>query len=219
MKIEFLGHACFLLTAEDGTRIVTDPYESGGLGGAVGYGPVGVDADAVTVSHGHGDHAHVESVGGDPAVIDAAAGGAVGSVRVRGVETWHDAAGGAQRGANLVFVFEADGLRLAHLGDLGHALVPDQMDALGAVDVALVPVGGFYTIDASTAAAIADALGARVTIPMHYKTEKLGFDIAPVSAFVELQPDRVRELGSSECEITADTLPDRPEVWVLTPAR
>jgi len=216
MKIEFLGQACFVLTTEDGTRIVTDPYA---VGGGIGYAEVGVSADGVTVSHGHFDHANVEGVGGKPVVIDSVAGGTVGPVKVRGIPTWHDATGGSERGKNIVFLIEADGLRVVHLGDLGHALTADQAEAIGQVDVLLVPVGGFYTIDATTAAAVAEALGAAVIIPMHYKTDKVGFDIAPVSEFVKLQPDRVRELGCSECEVTREALPGMPEVWLLEPAR
>jgi len=219
MKIQLLGHACFLLTANDGTRIVTDPYEPGGFGGAVGYGELGVSAEGVTVSHGHADHACVEAVGGSPTVIDTPAGGEVGTVRMRGVETSHDASGGGERGGNIVFLIEADGLRVAHLGDLGHPLTVDQVREIGPVDVLLVPVGGFYTIDATTAAAVADALGAKVIIPMHYKTEKLGFDIAPVREFIELQPDRCKSLGSSECQVDPSLLPEMPEVWVLDAAR
>ncbi len=216
MKIEFLGQACFVLTTDAGTRIVTDPYA---VGGAIRYAEVGVSADGVTVSHGHSDHANVDGVGGDPTVINTTAGGSVGSVKIRGVRTSHDATGGSERGENIVFIIEADGLRVAHLGDLGHALTVEQTREIGPVDVLLVPVGGLFTIDATTAAAVADALGAAVVIPMHYKTDKLGFDIAPVSEFVELQPDRVKELRSSECEVTKGELPEMPEVWLLEPAR
>ena len=80
MKIEFLGQACFVLTTEDGTRIVTDPYA---VGGGIRYAEVGVSADGVTVSHGHSDHANVDGVGGGPTVINTAAGGSVGSVKIR----------------------------------------------------------------------------------------------------------------------------------------
>ena len=250
MKIEYLGHACFLLTAADGTRLVTDPYEAGGFGGAVAYDAVGVEADVVTVSHDHADHCHVESVRGDPQVIRDAAGGSAGAFNVSGTMTAHDATGGSERGRNIVFAIEADGVRrapgplrtsgvcrgqthasvgasspdehgvcVAHLGDLGHALTVDQVKSIGHVDALLTPVGGFYTIDATTAAAVADALGARVIVPMHYKTDKLGFDIAGVQDFLDLQPDRVKRLGSSSCEITAATLPEMPEVWLLDPSR
>jgi L-ascorbate metabolism protein UlaG (beta-lactamase superfamily) len=219
MRIEYLGHACFCVTAGDGTRLVTDPYEAGGFDGAIGYNTVGIEAEGVTVSHEHADHCHVASVKGDPQVIRTTDGGTVGPFNISGTMTAHDTAGGAERGLNIVFVIEADGLRVAHLGDLGHALSIEQVKAIGPVDVLLAPVGGFYTIDATTAAAVADALGAKVIIPMHYKTDKLGFDISGVQDFLEIQPDRVKPLGSSACEVSAEALPEMPEVWLLDPAR
>jgi L-ascorbate metabolism protein UlaG (beta-lactamase superfamily) len=220
MKIEFLGHACFLLIASDGTRIVTDPYEPGGFDGALGYGPLNVEAEAVTTSHGHADHAFTEGVRGKPTVIDRVLGGKVGSVTVRGTQTAHDERGGAERGENIVFVIETDGLRVAHLGDLGHALTTGQVRAIGDVDVLLTPVGGTFTINARTAAGVANALHAKIIIPMHYKTEKLGFDVAPVREFLDLHPeDRVKAVRGSACEISAHALPATPEIWLLEPSR
>ena len=216
MKIQYLGHACFLLTTDDGTRIVTDPYEPGR---GINYDRINVSADGVIVSHDHFDHACVKEVGGDPKVIDYTAREKLGSAKIRGVEPAHDTSGGAERGGNIVFVVEADGVTVAHCGDLGHAPSVEQVEEIGPVDVLLLPVGGTYTVGATTAAAVADALGARIIIPMHYRAEKIDLDIAPVSEFAELQPDRVKELGSSECEVTKATLPQMPEVWVLTPAR
>jgi L-ascorbate metabolism protein UlaG (beta-lactamase superfamily) len=219
MRIEYLGHACFLLTAADGTRIVTDPYQPGAFDGALDYAPVDLDADGVTVSHGHADHSYVRGVGGDPIVINTVEGGSVGSFTVRGTQTAHDNRGGTERGENIVFVIESDGVRIGHLGDLGHALTIGQVRAIGDVDVLLTPVGGTFTIDATTAAAVADALGARIIVPMHYKTSRIGFDIAPVQEFLSLQPDRVEVLNGAMCDVVRDSLPDRPEVWLLEPSR
>ena len=216
MKIQYLGHACFLLTTSDGTRIVTDPYEPGG---GINYDRIGVSAEGVTVSHDHFDHACVKEVGGDPKVINYPTRDKIGSVKIRGVETAHDTSGGAERGANIAFIVEADGITVVHLGDLGHSPSVEQAEEIGPVDVLMMPVGGTYTIDAATAAAVAEVLGAKITIPMHYRTAKLRLDIDPVSKFTKIEAGRVKELGVSECEVTKDRLPATPEVWVLKPAR
>jgi len=113
-----------------------------------------------------------------------------------------------------VFVFEADGLRVCHCGDLGHLLTPQQVAAIGRVDVLLVPVGGTFTLDAAGARKVAAQLEARVAIPMHYKTDKLGFDIAGVEEFLRGQAN-VKRVGAPEVELGTDTLPPAPEVWVL----
>ena len=93
------------------------------------------------------------------------------------VETFHDDAQGTKRGMNIVRVFEWEGMTVAHFGDLGHILTEEQMEAIGSVDVALIPVGGFYTIDAEQAAEVAQQVEAKVIIPMHYRTEDFGFDV------------------------------------------
>ena len=214
MRVEWLGHSAFLLTASDGTRIITDPYVPGSFSGDIKYGPIREAADAVTVSHHHQDHDGSSRLPGKPKVYDAKGSFKAGSVSIVGVETFHDESQGTRRGRNTVFVFEADGLRVCHCGDLGHLLTPQQVAAIGRVDVLLVPVGGTFTLDAAGARKVAAQLAARAAIPMHYKTDKLGFDIAGVEEFLRGQAN-VKRVGRSEVEVKADTLPPAPEVWVL----
>jgi L-ascorbate metabolism protein UlaG (beta-lactamase superfamily) len=214
MRVEWLGHSAFLLTASDGTRIITDPYVPGSFSGDIKYGPIREAADAVTVSHHHQDHDGVSRLPGKPKVYDAKGSFKAGSVGVTGFETFHDDSQGTRRGRNTVFVFEADGLRVCHCGDLGHVLTPQQVAAIGRVDVLLVPVGGTFTLDAAGARKVAAQLAARVAIPMHYKTDKLGFDIAGVEEFLRGQAN-VKRVGAPEVELGTDRLPPAPEVWVL----
>ncbi len=214
MRIKWLGHSAFLLTAADGTAIITDPYVPGSFSGAIKYGPIRETADAVTVSHHHQDHDGVSRLPGKPKAFEGCGSFKAGSVGISGFETFHDANGGAGRGRNTVFVFEADGLRVCHCGDLGHVLTAQQAAAIGKVDVLLVPVGGTFTVDAAAAHKVAEQLAARVTIPMHYKTEKLGFDIAGIDDFVQGKAN-VKQVGSPEVELSADRLPPKPEIWVL----
>ena len=214
MRIRWLGHSAFLLTAADGTAIITDPYVPGSFSGAIKYHPIRETADAVTVSHHHQDHDGVSRLAGHPAVFDRTGAFKTGSVSISGFDTFHDTSGGAQRGRNIVFVFETDGLRVCHCGDLGHVLTPQQVGAIGKADVLLVPVGGTFTVDAAAAREVAAQLAARVTIPMHYKTDKLGFDIAGIDNFVRGKA-HVKHVGAAEVEVSADGLPPEPEIWVL----
>jgi len=214
MFIKWLGHSAFLLTAAGGTRIITDPYVSGSFNGDIQYGPIREAADAVTVSHHHQDHDGVSGLPGRPKVYEGKGSFKAGSVSIAGVETFHDQNQGAQRGRNTVFIFEAEGLRVCHCGDLGHVLSPQQVAAIGRVDVLLAPVGGTFTVDAVGARRVAAQLAARITIPMHYKTDKLGFSIDGVEEFTRGQAN-VKRTGRAEVEVSADKLPPAPEVWVL----
>ncbi len=213
MRIKYLGHAAFLLTASDGTRIITDPYKPGCFNGAVNYEPIRERADFVTISHDHLDHSYTHDLPGSSRVINNARGGSAGAVRVTGFETFHDESRGRERGGNIVFVFEDQGLRLAHLGDLGH--VPDeQAKAIDTVHVVLLPVGGHFTVGPDQAHRTAALLRARVIIPMHYATEKTNMPIAGVDQFTKGQGN-VRLVGASEVEVTLASLPESPQIWVL----
>lgn len=213
MKIKYLGHAAFVLTTNDGTRVVLDPYQAGAYDGALGYPPIRETAEVVLLSHDHPDHGYAKAVQGKPQVISSAGSRSVNNITITGLGTFHDESRGSQRGKNIIFTIEAEGLRVTHLGDLGHLLSEKEIAEIGKADVLLAPVGGFFTIDASAATGIAGRLSARIVIPMHYKTECCGFPIAPVDGFLEGKPS-VKKLGQ-EVEVSKETLPPEPEVWVL----
>ena len=183
MIIRCIGHAEFLIELENGIRIVTDPYD-----GSCGYPVVKTPADVVLVSHGHHDHCAVENVTGAQQIIDAPGLYDIAEgVKVLAVEADHDEAGGSKRGKTLLFCLMAEGLRVMHMGDLGHMPDQTQLNALGTADVLMIPVGGFYTIDAPMAAQVAKALQARVVLPMHYKTRaNADWPIAGVESYTNL---------------------------------
>lgn len=218
MKIKWFGHAAFLLTAADGTRIIADPYIAGCFDNALCYTPISETADAVTESHDHDDHAGGRTLPGKPLVIRGSGQHQVKSVAITGFDTAHDDAGGSRRGRNTVFLFTMDGMKICHLGDLGELLPEDIAAALSPVDVLLVPVGGYFTIDAVQAHKTAARLAARIIIPMHYRTDKCSFQIQTVDGFLQGQP-RVRRISSSEVEILPEKLPAEPEIWVLNHAQ
>jgi len=217
MKVKWLGHSAFLVTAADGTRIITDPYVPGSYDGGLGYGPIKEVCDAVTVSHDHDDHNGWKNLSGRPQLVRGAGSFQVKSVAITGFDTAHDETGGSERGRNTVYLFETDDLRLCHLGDLGEELPKPVADAIGAVDVLLCPIGGVFTIDARQAHDVAAVLQAKVVIPMHYKTAKLGFPIAGVVDFIRGRSN-VKQAGSAEVGIAAGALPGEPEIWVLNHA-
>ena len=217
MKVKWLGHASFAITADDGTCIVTDPYEPGGFGGAIGYGPITEKADVVTVSHDHADHNYVAGVPGAPTVLKGAGAHEARGIGFKGFETAHDSSGGAERGSNVIFTFTMDGIAVCHLGDLGHRLTADQIDDIGKVDLLLIPVGGVFTIDAERAAKVVSSLAPKIVIPMHFKTAKCGFDIDPVDKFLEGQ-DNVEKVGSSEVDVDVTDVDNPPKIVVLEPA-
>lgn len=192
MIISCIGHAKFLIELENGLRIVTDPYDA-----TCGYPVTEISADVVLVSHGHHDHSAVDTVRGVETVIDAAGTYALPEdVTIRAVEADHDDAGGSKRGKTLLFCIEAEGLRVMHLGDLGHVPTEAQLAALGSADVLMIPVGGFYTIDAPTAVTVAGLLNARVVLPMHYKTSaNADWPIAGIEAYTALCDEPVEFLN------------------------
>lgn len=214
MRVKWLGHSAFLLTAGDGTRIITDPYVPGCFDKSLRYEAITEECDAVTVSHGHDDHAGARFLPGNPKVIRGAVRTEVRSVKVAGFDTAHDDTGGSKRGRNTVYRFEIDGLVVCHLGDLGEPLNRKVAMAVGPVDVLMVPVGGFFTIDAGQALRAAAELSARVVIPMHYRTDKCSLTIEPVDGFIRGRAE-ARRLAVSEVEISKDRLPAKPEIWVL----
>jgi L-ascorbate metabolism protein UlaG (beta-lactamase superfamily) len=213
MKIKYLGHSAFVITSAAGLRIVTDPYTPGS---GLEYGDITEPADVVTVSHGHRDHNNVAAVRGNPTAVSRAGRAAVKGIEFNGVSSAHDEVGGKMRGGNIIFCFEVDGVRVCHLGDLGHRLDDRQIEEIGCVDVLLIPVGGHYTIDAVAATDVCSQLKPALVIPMHYKTAKGLPEIAGVDAFLSGK-EGVSWPKSSEVELTAGSLP-AGQIVVLKPA-
>jgi L-ascorbate metabolism protein UlaG (beta-lactamase superfamily) len=214
MKIKWLGHACFLITSRSGLRVITDPYV---VGGGIDYSPIKETADVVVVSHDHGDHNNVSAVRGKPELVKANGAKFVKGIRFRGVATSHDASQGSERGPNTAFCFTIDGLKLCHLGDLGHVLSPGQVTEIGTVDILFVPVGGFFTIEATVARQVCDQLKPRITIPMHFKTSKCAYPIAGVEDFLKGRKD-VRKVAGSEVEFEREKLSTAAQIVLLQPA-
>ncbi len=214
MKIKWYGHAAFLITSDQGVKIITDPYESGAYGGQLAYGKIQDQADIVLTSHDHADHNDAKSLPGSPQMISGSGSKTVKGISMKGISTYHDPSKGKERGTNTVFTFSIDGIRVCHLGDLGHILSDKELSEIGPVDILLAPVGGYFTIDPGEATKVAEQIRPKVLIPMHYKTEKCGFPIAPVEDFLKGKTN-FKTLKTSETVFDKATLPGQMEVVVL----
>ena len=205
MRVEWHGQSAFTLTGSE-AKVFIDPF--GDMAALLAdrdlkfeHPPIEVDGvDLLLVTHEHIDHNAVEVIPGEPETLRATAGkhstDAVGEVL--GVASEHDEVAGTERGPNTIFVFELDGLRVAHFGDFGQRqLREEQAAAIGAVDLLILPVGGGPTIGAAQAGAIVSRLDARWVVPMHYRNERADFLPETEEEFVAQMPQAARFEGSA----------------------
>ncbi|OPX86158.1 MAG: metal-dependent hydrolase [Pelotomaculum sp. PtaB.Bin104] len=207
IKIFWYGHSCFLIETPQ-KKIITDPFYKN-----FGYPVPNIAADIVTISHQHSDHNGIDTVPGKPKVVETAGEHNIDGVKITGVKSFHDMRNGSQRGENIIFVFQVEGIRICHLGDLGHLLDQPTLKQIGEVDVLLIPVGGYYTINAGEAKEVAAQLNPYLVVPMHYITGYIKLPIAPVNEFLKLYPNYSEQ---KQLEILAGKLPDqRQQVCLL----
>ncbi len=218
-RLRWLGHATFLLRSPGGVQVLLDPFNVD-LGYPVPELP---PIDLVAVSHEHADHNNVGLAPGTPKVVRGISDSGwhpgtvqVGDVTLRMIGgAYHDEAQGRERGRTAFMSIEVDGLRLLHLGDLGHRLDTNLLAQCRGHQVLLIPVGGFFTIDGETAAATMDEIGPSITIPIHYRTSRLpGHPTAPLDETGFLVGREVRRLAETEIALRPEELPARPEVVV-----
>jgi len=214
MKVKWLGQSSFIITSDKGVRIITDPYKTGR---GLKYGEIKESADAVTVSHEHGDHNNTASIEGNPQIIRGLKPVEVKGIKINGIATFHDAEQGKSRGTNTAFCFEVDGVRICHLGDLGHKLNEQQISQIGRVDVLLTPMAGYFTIDAEVATDVCDQLKPKIVIPMHFRNEYCDYPISTIDDFLKGKKN-VTLMNSSEIELNAGKLQAETRIIVLKPA-
>lgn len=214
MKIIWYGHSAFQIVVQGEVRVIIDPYQAGAFGGSVGYGKIKDEADIVLTSHDHEDHNYIKDIRGRFTHINKAGRYKEKGIEIDAIQTFHDKVQGKERGPNLVFVVSAEDMKLAHLGDLGHTPDSDTVKTIGKIDILLLPVGGFFTINAKEATEIMKMIKPAITIPMHYKTESIDFPIDNLAAFIG-DKKNVREISSSDFTITKATLPITSEIIVL----
>jgi len=171
MTIQWYGHSCFKIATKpegrgsgDEVVIFTDPYNK-----EIGLRPPQGKADIVTVSHDHFDHNNSSALKGEPAVLDLPGEYSIKGVSIKGINSFHDKKEGAERGLNTIFVFESEGIRFCHLGDLGAMPDKKQLEEINGVDILAIPVGGTFTLDGREAKAVVDQIEPKIVLPIHYK--------------------------------------------------
>jgi len=218
VTLQYFGHAFFLVTSVEGVRVALDPF------GDIGYPmPAEVEADLVTVSHEAYDHNNVALIKGTPEILRGLEPGGRGFTRVRHAEKdvriaalpgYHDKVQGKERGLNAIFLVEASGVRIAHLSDIGDMPPEETLQALGRVDVLLVPVGGGHGLDAADASKVVERLKPAVAIPIHYKTAATArTGLADERPFLEGKP-RIGRVGST-VRLERAGLPAKTEIWLM----
>jgi len=216
LRIEWHGHSFLVVESAGGVRVAIDPHDGASLNLPVHR----VDADFVLVTHDHFDHNAVEVVSGYRGVakwktglFDAA------GLRVEGLPSFHDKSGGELRGPNTIYIVEVDGVRVAHLGDLGHPLTSELAEKLAGVEVLALPVGGVYTIDAYEAREIVEKIQPRLVIPLHYWVPGSTLPLDPLDRFLTVSKARRLRLDSTVVEFEAGELPEKATVVVFDASR
>ena len=187
MKLKYIGHACFRLELDNGFAWVTDPYD-----GSIGLKRPSVSASVTTLSHGHFDHNCVKALDGAGRLLASQGEYDEQGIHFSLIRSYHDEERGAKRGENLITVCEAQGVRLCHMGDIGHQPDKELIKKLGHIDVLMLPIGGTYTLDGEGAAEAVRKIAPRTVVPMHYRIPTLKLDISSPDAFLNA-------MGAYEC--------------------
>lgn len=216
MEITYIGHSCFKIKGKE-LSIVIDPYDA-----EIGYKLPKIDGDVVLSSHDHSDHSNMSGVSGSRFVVDAPGEYEISGVFINGLATFHDDSKGSKRGKNTIYSIDIDGFTLLHLGDLGHELSDETLEHIGTVDVLMIPVGGFYTIDAEVAAKVISSIEPGIVLPMHYKTADSGAvtaEMAELDKFLDEMGVSKTAQRLEKLKLTSKSdIPDETEIIVLAPS-
>ncbi|HZZ99553.1 MAG TPA: MBL fold metallo-hydrolase [Candidatus Paceibacterota bacterium] len=189
MTFSWFGQACFRIEAKEGS-ILIDPFSK-----EIGLKPPKIKDDLVLVTHEHMDHNAVGDANPEAFIIRNPGEYEKQGIAVRGIASFHDNKEGAERGPNTIYIIRAEDMVLAHLGDLGQDKLSDeQVEAIGDIDILMIPVGGSYTIDAKKAVEVIGQIEPKIVIPMHYKIPGIEFPLDGVDKFVKelgLTPEKV----------------------------
>jgi len=186
MKITWHGQSCFKITSQktkdEKISIIIDPFSK-----ETGLGVIKAEADIVLVSHDHEDHNNIKTISGNPFVIKGPGEYEISEVFVEGIDAFHDNTQGKERGRITIYTIEIENIRICHLSDLGQSeLTSNQIDAIGEIDILLIPIGGKYTVSAKEAVKIMSQIEPKITIPMHYALPKLKYKLEKLEEFLNI---------------------------------
>lgn len=207
MELTWYGLSCFRMSERKQATIVTDPYN-----GELGLPPLKLRADIVTISHDAKGHNYVKAVQGWQHDLTGPGEYEIGGVFVTGIATTDD----PKATRNVIYLFDYDGLTIAHLGDMQKVPSQTQIEALELVNILLVPVGGGNSLNAAQASELVSMLEPNIVIPMHYHIPKLKLKLEGVDRFL-------KEMGvtdpkeESNLRISSTNLPEETETVILTP--
>ena len=208
MEIVWLGHSCFRIRGKEAT-VLTDPCPP-----ASGYAIGKPTADIVTISHRHDNHSYVKTVAGTPTVLEGPGEYEISDAFITGIATYHDGSKGMDHGPNVAFVLEMEGMKLCHLGDLGHAPSAEQAEEMTGADILFVPIGGNTTLDGVKAAEVVALLEARLVVPMHYKTPAFKGELETPERFLKEMGATAHE-PQAKLSVTRTQLPTDVQVVLL----
>jgi L-ascorbate metabolism protein UlaG (beta-lactamase superfamily) len=215
MEITWYGHSCFRLTERNYATVVTDPYDNK----SIGYDALKLRSDIVTVSHDAPGHSNVDAVKGTSHVIDGPGEFEIGGVFITGVQA--DTSTGKKKGKDLdaaarntIYVFDYDGITVAHLGDLKQTPTQSEIESLGTVNVVLVPVGGGGGLNAAKAAEVISLIEPNLVIPMHYSTPASKLSLDSLNKFIK-EMGLTKPSTQASLKVTRSALPNETHVVVL----
>ena len=215
MTINWHGQSCFQITSTHNknhqVNLVIDPFSQ-----ETGLRVPNFKADIVLTSHDHYDHNNVKAVAGDPFVINTPGEYEIKDVFIQGISSFHDPASGKEKGINIIYVIEAEQLRICHLGDFGQKeLSPEQLEKIGQVDILMIPVGGTYTISSKEAIKIMAQIEPSVIIPMHYQLPKLKIKLDGLDKFLKAMGIKKIESIAKLSIKKKDIIPEEAKIIVL----
>lgn len=220
LTITYYGHACFRIAFDNSYSIIIDPFSSN-------YPIPKTQANLIISTHEHNDHYNPNFLNTPSELIIGTKNNGkdwvlfnkkIDNIRIWNIPVYHDKTNGSQRGKNSIIVIETEDLKLAHMGDLGHLLTQDELNKLQPLDIAFIPVGGFYTLDIKDVITLIKVLKPKIVIPMHYKTEYTqNWPISSLNDFmVEAEKNfKVIQLKSNTIKIVKEELPKETEIWIL----
>jgi len=211
MEIIWYGHACFRITERSMATVVTDPYNEA----EIGYDALKLKADIVTISHADPGHNFVQAVKGASWEITGPGEYEIGGVFLTAVQTGNKRSK-KENGRNMAYVFEYDGVTVAHLGNMDAVPTRTEVDALGTVDVALVPVGGGSGLNAAKAAEVISLIEPGIVVPMYYSTPASKVKLNTLSQFLKEMGLSGNVEAEPALKVTKSSIPEETRVVVLS---